>query len=72
MRELLEDGSQFIIATHAPIVLAYPGATIYELDGRGISAVEYDQTEHVQLTRDFLNDRGRFLKRLLSRPSGDS
>src|SRR5687768_4530105 len=40
MRELLEEGSQFIIATHAPIVLAYPGATIYQLDERGISAVE--------------------------------
>jgi len=65
MHELLEDGSQFIIATHAPIVLAYPGATIYHLDERGISSVEYEQTEHVQLTRDFLNDRGRFLTRLL-------
>lgn len=65
MHELLEDGSQFIIATHAPIVLAYPGATIYQLDERGITSVEYDQTEHVQLTRDFLIDRGRFLKRLI-------
>jgi predicted ATPase len=66
MNELLEGGSQFIIATHAPIVLAYPDATIYQLDERGISSVSYDQTEHVQLTRDFLNDRDRFLKRLLS------
>lgn len=65
MHELIQDGSQFIIATHAPIVLAYPNVTIYQLDGRGISSVEYDQTEHVQLTRDFLNDRGRMLRRLL-------
>ena len=65
MHELVEGGSQFIIATHAPIVLAYPGATIYYVDAKGISAVEYDQTEHVQLTRDFLGDRERFLKRLL-------
>ena len=68
MHELLEDGSQFIIATHAPVVLAYPGATIYHLDARGITSVEYDQTEHVQLTRDFLNGRERFGKRLFAAP----
>jgi predicted ATPase len=67
MSELVEDGSQFIIATHAPIVLAYPGATIYLLDQTGITRVAYDETEHVQLTRDFLNDRDRFLRRLLGR-----
>jgi len=65
MHELVAQGSQFIIATHAPIVLAYPGATIYQLDKDGISTVRYDETEHVSLTRDFLNDRGRFLRRLL-------
>ena len=65
MHDLVEAGSQFIIATHAPIVLAYPRATIYQLDDRGINSVDYDQTEHVQLTRDFLNDRQRFLQRLL-------
>jgi predicted ATPase len=63
---LVKAGSQFIIATHAPIVLAYPGATIYLLDGSGISRVRYDETEHVSLTKDFLNDRQRFLKRLLA------
>lgn len=66
IHELIEEGSQFIIATHAPIVLAYPDATIYQLDERGIDAVDYDQTEHVRLTRDFLNDRDRFTKRLLN------
>ena len=70
MHDLVEGGSQFIIATHAPIVLAYPGATIYHLDDRGMRAVEYDQTEHVQLTRDFLNDRERFVTRLLDRSGG--
>jgi len=70
MHELLDEGSQFIIATHAPIVLAYPGATIYQLDERGITSVDYDQTEHVQLTRDFLNDRDRYLQRLLAPESG--
>lgn len=68
MHALVEAGSQFIIATHAPIVLAYPGATIYHLDESGIARVEYDQTEHVQLTRDFLNGRERFIKRLFAAP----
>src|SRR6478609_4088834 len=41
MQDLVEDGSQFIIATHAPIVLAYPGATIYHVDAHGLSKVAY-------------------------------
>jgi predicted ATPase len=66
IRALVEAGSQFIIATHAPIVLAYPEATIYHVSDEGIRRVEYDETEHVQLTRDFLNDRERYLKRILA------
>lgn len=65
MHELVLEDSQFIIATHAPIVLAYPGATIYQVDSNGISRVRYEETEQVSLTRDFLNDRDRFLRRLL-------
>jgi len=70
MHDLILQGSQFLIATHAPIVLAYPEATIYRLDEQGIGQVQYDQTEHVLLTRDFLNDRHRFLRRLLSGRGG--
>lgn len=66
LHSLVEAGSQFIIATHAPIVMAYPGAAIYLLDERGISSVEYEDTEHVRLTRDFLNNRDRYVDRLLS------
>jgi len=66
MHELVLEGSQFIIATHAPIVLVYPGATIYQVDGTGIASVRYEQTEHVSLTRDFLNDWERFMRRLLA------
>ena len=65
MRELLEEGAQFIIATHSPIVLGFPDATIYYLDSTGIGLVEYDDIEHVRLTRDFLNDRHQFLRRLM-------
>ena len=64
MHDLVEDGSQLIVATHAPIVMAYPGATIYLLDARGITKVAYEETEHVSLTRDFLQDRERYLARL--------
>lgn len=67
MAELVEQGSQFIIATHSPIVMAYPGALIYELDNAGIAPCDYDRLEHVTLTRDFLNDRGQFLDHLLKR-----
>lgn len=66
---MVEDGSQFIIATHAPIVLAYPNATIYQLDEVGLRSVKYEQTEHVQLTRDFLLDRDRFLTQLFASKS---
>ena len=64
MHELVEQGSQFVIATHAPIVLAYPGATIYALDARGISPVTYDDTETVSLTRDFLARPQAYLRRM--------
>lgn len=64
MDELVEAGSQFIVATHAPIVLAYPGAMIYMLDTEGIRRGDYDDTEHVRLTRDFLSNRDRYLAQL--------
>jgi predicted ATPase len=58
-------GSQFIIATHSPIVMAYPGATIYQLDDDGLHAIAYEETEHYQVTRDFLNQRERMLRVLM-------
>jgi predicted ATPase len=61
-----QDRSQLIVATHSPILLAYPGAKIYSLDERGITQVEYEQTEHYALTRDFLVNRERYLRRLTS------
>lgn len=58
--------SQFIIATHSPILLSYPGATVYSLDGPAIERVAAAATEHVQLTRDFLNAPEMYLKRLFA------
>ncbi len=57
-------GSQFVIATHSPILVAFPGATIYAIDGARIEATAYDDLEHVRITRDFLRAPERYLRRL--------
>ncbi|WP_092558377.1 AAA family ATPase [Actinoplanes derwentensis] len=65
--ELVETGSQFLIATHSPVLLACPGATILEIAAGGaIEEVAYDQVEAVAMTRAFLADPGRFLEHLMS------
>ena len=66
MHDLVSDGSQFIISTHSPILLGYPGARIYVLDEQGISRTTYEETEQYELTRSFLEDRERFLHYLFS------
>lgn len=66
MHELVGLKSQFIIATHSPIILAYPDALIYEVsEQNGVLPVEYEDLEHVQVTRNFLNRREMFLETLL-------
>ena len=65
MHELASGGSQFVVATHSPILLAYPDARIYVLSEAGIDETPYDETEPVALTRAFLGDRERFLRHLL-------
>ena len=65
MNELVKRGAQLIIATHSPILLAFPGAIIYQLSGGGIHQTKYEDVDHVRLTRDFLNAPGQFLRRLL-------
>jgi predicted ATPase len=62
---LVKSGSQFIIATHSPILLAYPRAKILLFDECGISHVDYEDTEHYAVTRDFLNHYPRRLQQLL-------
>ena len=69
IHELVEDrGSQFVIATHSPILMAYPNARIYQLGGRGIEPIAYEATEHYRITRDFLSSPERFFKTLFRRP----
>ncbi|MCC6774204.1 MAG: AAA family ATPase [Gemmatimonadaceae bacterium] len=64
LKEMTAHDAQFIIATHSPILLAFPGATIYSFDESPVRAVAYDELEHVALTRDFLADPARFLRHL--------
>src|SRR2546429_5876927 len=64
MHDLVAQGSQFIISTHSPILLGYPGATIYVLSDAGIVETRYEDIEVVELTRSFLDDRDQFLRHL--------
>ena len=66
MHELIEKESQFIIATHSPIIMAYPDSTIYQFGGSGIREIEYRDTEHFRVTRAFLESPERMLKQLLT------
>jgi predicted ATPase len=66
LHELIGQRSQFIIATHSPIILAYPDATIYEFTESGVAKAAYDELEHVQVTRNFLNRTDVFLETLMS------
>lgn len=67
MHELVNDGSQFLIATHSPILMAYPDAAIYLLDNGPPRLVAYQDTEHFKVTRNFLNRPERMLDILLGR-----
>ncbi|WP_312518135.1 AAA family ATPase [Massilia sp.] len=64
--QLVQQGSQFIIVTHSPILLAYPNAKILAFDATGISEIAYEDTEHFAVTRDFLNHYPRRLEQLLA------
>ena len=65
MHNLIQKGSQFIISTHSPILLAYPGALIYEISEDGINIVEYEQSDTYSISKYFLNNYQNVLKTLL-------
>ncbi|WP_425807538.1 AAA family ATPase [Desulfitobacterium sp. Sab5] len=56
--------AQFIIATHSPILMAYPGAIIYQCDEDGFNQINYEETDHYRLTKSFLTNPERFFKQL--------
>lgn len=61
MHQLIKQNSQFIIATHSPILMAYPDALIYQFGSDGVTLVDYESTEHFKITRDFLSNPKRML-----------
>jgi predicted ATPase len=66
MHELVAQGSQFLIATHSPILMAYPQAEIFLLADEAPCLVAYRETEHYTVTRNFLNRTDQMLRVLLS------
>jgi predicted ATPase len=64
--------SQFIIATHSPILLGYPNANIFSFDTTSIESVRYEETEHYQITKGFLNGADRYLEELFRDEELDS
>ena len=64
MHDLVETKSQFIIATHLPILMAYPGATILRFSDDGLKKVNYEETEHYRVTKAFLNRTPQYLAEL--------
>jgi predicted ATPase len=66
LHELVSAGSQFLIATHSPILMAYPNAAIYQMDSGAPSLIPYRETEHYRVTRNFLTRTGQMLDILLN------
>lgn len=58
-------GSQFIIVTHSPILLAIPNATIYSFDGDNIHKINYEESDAYQITKMFIENKDDILRRLL-------
>ncbi|MEK3901215.1 AAA family ATPase [Paenibacillus sp. FSL R7-0179] len=65
MHELAKQNSQFIIATHSPILMSYPGADILQLEGESITPVALEDTAHYTVTRAFMMSREKMLRELL-------
>lgn len=67
INQLCKDfNTQFIIATHSPILLAYPDATIYSCDEGCLKKINYTETAHYQISKQFLNNPDIYLKNLFS------
>jgi len=67
VHDLVDEFSQFIIATHSPLIMAYPDAWIYQFTPEGIHRIAYEDTDHYQITRSFMRDHKVMMKRLLRR-----
>ena len=65
IHQLVQSDSQFIIATHSPIIMAYPNSFIYQLSEDGFTETTYEDTDNFQIIKNFINDRERMLRVLL-------
>ncbi len=65
MHRLVQRNSQFIVATHSPILLGYPGAAIHHFGEHALTRTAYLETEHYQITKAFLDNPERMLTELL-------
>jgi len=65
--DMVAQDAQFIIATHSPLLLAFPDAQIYTFDRMPVQVVAYDDLDHVRITRDFLNAPNRYLTQILKK-----
>ncbi|MFZ5643700.1 MAG: AAA family ATPase [Bacillota bacterium] len=65
IHDLVQQDSQFIIATHSPIIMAYPEAAILQLTDKGFGMVGYEETEHYIVTKEFINNRKKMLRVLM-------
>ncbi|OLD86125.1 MAG: hypothetical protein AUG85_11505 [Gemmatimonadetes bacterium 13_1_20CM_4_66_11] len=68
--DMVSQDAQFIIATHSPLLLAFPNAQIYTFDRLPVQAVAYEDLDHVRITRDFLNAPHRYLNQILQKGPG--
>lgn len=64
IHELIEQGSQFIISTHSPILMAYPKAKMFQLTEDGMQETKLEETEHYKMTKQFFEDKERLLHHL--------
>ena len=65
IHDLAKRGAQFIISTHSPILITLPDSDIIQFSEKGLAHVPYQETEHFQVTKDFLADPDRMLRVLL-------
>jgi predicted ATPase len=68
VQKLIAAGSQFVIATHSPILMAIPDATIYEIREEGLCTTDYDSLAQVAIYRRLINDHDRFIGSILEQP----
>lgn len=67
LHQLVEKDSQFIIATHSPIILSYPNSIIYHIDDAGITDIKYEETEHFMINKTFANNYKSMLRELMAK-----